>query len=96
MQQVTIDEAKAALPELIEAALNGVEIVIAKDEQPIVKLVPIRQSKPQPKFGSAQGLITLSDDFEKTHSRHAGSVKGLIIISDDFDEPLEDFKEYME
>ena len=26
----------------------------------------------------------------------AGSAKGLIWMSDDFDEPLEDFKEYME
>ena len=75
MQQVTIDEAKAHLLDLIEAALNGVEIVIAKDEQPIVKIVPIIQSKLQPKFGSAQGLITISEDF---------------------DEPLDDFKEYME
>jgi uncharacterized protein DUF2281 len=25
-----------------------------------------------------------------------GSAKGLITMSDDFDEPLEDFKEYME
>jgi antitoxin (DNA-binding transcriptional repressor) of toxin-antitoxin stability system len=75
MQQVTIDEARAHLPDLIEAALNGVEVVIAKDEQPIIKLVPVMQSKPQPKFGSAQGLITISDDF---------------------DEPLEEFKEYME
>ena len=75
IQQVTIDEAKAYLPDLIEAALNGVEVVIAKDEQPIVKIVPIIQSKLQPKFGSAQGLITISEDF---------------------DEPLDDFKEYME
>jgi hypothetical protein len=28
--------------------------------------------------------------------RQAGSAKGLITISDDFDEPLEDFKDYME
>jgi antitoxin (DNA-binding transcriptional repressor) of toxin-antitoxin stability system len=26
----------------------------------------------------------------------AGSAKGLITMSDDFDEPLEDFREYME
>ena len=26
----------------------------------------------------------------------AGTLKGMIHISDDFDEPLEDFKEYME
>jgi antitoxin (DNA-binding transcriptional repressor) of toxin-antitoxin stability system len=96
MQQVTIDEAKAHLPDLIEAALNGVEVVIAKDEQSVVKLVPVIQSKPQSKFGSAQGLITISDDFDNPQLRRAGSVKGLITISDDFDEPLEDFKDYME
>ena len=45
MQQVTIEEAKANLPDLIEAALNGVKIVISKDEQPIIKLVPIIQPK---------------------------------------------------
>ena len=28
--------------------------------------------------------------------RIAGSAKGLIVMADDFDEPLEDFKEYME
>jgi prevent-host-death family protein len=96
MQQVTIDDAKARLPALIEAALNGVEVVIAKDGQPVVKLIPVSQSKPRPKFGSAQELITLSDDFDKAQPRRAGSAKGLIIMSDDFDEPLEDFKEYME
>jgi antitoxin (DNA-binding transcriptional repressor) of toxin-antitoxin stability system len=96
MQQVTIDEAKAHLPDLIEAALNGVEVVIEKDEQPVVKLVPVSQSKPRPKFGSAQGLITISDDFDENRPRRrAGSAKDLISMSDDFDEPLEDFKEYM-
>lgn len=28
--------------------------------------------------------------------RQAGTAKGLITMSDDFDEPLEDFKEYIE
>jgi hypothetical protein len=28
--------------------------------------------------------------------RTPGTMKGLIIMSDDFDEPLDDFKEYME
>lgn len=75
MQQVTIDEAKAHLPDLIEAALNGVEVVISKDEKPIIKLVPVSKNKPR---------------------RRAGSAKGLIKMSDDFDEPLDEFKEYME
>jgi hypothetical protein len=29
-----------------------------------VKLVPLAQTKPRPQFGSAAGLITMSDDFD--------------------------------
>jgi antitoxin (DNA-binding transcriptional repressor) of toxin-antitoxin stability system len=43
MNQINIEDAKTILPELIEAAINGEEIVIAKDEQHVVKLVPISQ-----------------------------------------------------
>jgi antitoxin (DNA-binding transcriptional repressor) of toxin-antitoxin stability system len=32
----------------------------------------------------------------KRRPAKAGSAKGLVWMSDDFDEPLEDFKEYME
>jgi antitoxin (DNA-binding transcriptional repressor) of toxin-antitoxin stability system len=64
MHQVNIEDAKTQLPELIDAAVNGEEVVIAKDEQHIVKLVPIAQAKSRPQFGSAKGLITMSDDFD--------------------------------
>jgi len=33
---------------------------------------------------------------EKPIKRPLGLAKGLIVISDDFDQPLADFKEYME
>jgi antitoxin (DNA-binding transcriptional repressor) of toxin-antitoxin stability system len=75
MQQITLAEASKNLPNLIEAALGGEEIIIIKDNQPLVKLTPVSPLK---------------------HRRQPGSAKGLITISDDFDEPLEDFKEYME
>jgi antitoxin (DNA-binding transcriptional repressor) of toxin-antitoxin stability system len=65
MHQINIDEAKSTLPELIDAAINGEEIVIAKDEQHVVKLVPISWAKPRPQFGSAKGLISISDDFDE-------------------------------
>lgn len=65
MSQINIEEAKIRLPDLIEAAVNGEEIVIAKDDQHIVKLVPISRPKPRPQFGSAKGLITMSDDFDE-------------------------------
>ena len=63
MQQVNIEEAKGSLSALIEATLNGEEVVITRDNEPIVKLTPVRQSKPRPQFGSARGLITIADDF---------------------------------
>ncbi len=33
---------------------------------------------------------------KKKPARKAGTLKGMIHIKDDFDEPLDDFKEYME
>ncbi|NJK75757.1 MAG: type II toxin-antitoxin system Phd/YefM family antitoxin [Oscillatoriales cyanobacterium RU_3_3] len=76
MYQVDIEEAKEKLLELIEAAMRGEEVAIAKDNQPVVKLVALpKKDKPD---------------------RKAGSAKGMVWMSDDFDEPLEEFKEYME
>jgi prevent-host-death family protein len=75
MQQISLAEASQHLPDLIEAALGGEEIIIIKDNQPLVKLTPVSPVQ---------------------HPRQPGSAKGLITISEDFDEPLEDFKEYME
>lgn len=65
MHQVNIEEAKTHLPDLIDAAIKGEEVVIAKDEQHPVKLVPVSRAKPRPQFGSAKGLITMSDDFDE-------------------------------
>ena len=65
MHQINIDEAKSNLPDLIDAAINGEEIVIAKDDQHVVRLVPISRTKPRPQFGSARGLISMSDDFDE-------------------------------
>lgn len=66
MQQITLAEASQQLPELVEAAMNGEEIIITKDEQPVVKLTSVTQkAKRPPLFGSAKGLITISDDFDE-------------------------------
>ncbi|MEH1998886.1 MAG: type II toxin-antitoxin system prevent-host-death family antitoxin [Nostoc sp.] len=64
MQQITLAEASRNLPELIEAALSGEEIIIIKDNQPVVKLTPVSAVKHRPKYGSAKGLVTISDDFD--------------------------------
>ena len=64
MHQVSIEEAKITLPDLIEAAVGGDEVLIAKDDQHIVKLVPVSGTKPVPQFGSAKGLIAMAEDFD--------------------------------
>lgn len=65
MHHVNIEEAKTNLPDLIDAAVNGEEVVIAKDDQHLVKLMPVSREKPHPQFGSARGLITMSEDFDE-------------------------------
>jgi antitoxin (DNA-binding transcriptional repressor) of toxin-antitoxin stability system len=64
MHQVSIEEAKTTLPDLIEAAVGGDEVRIAKDDEHIVRLVPVSGMKPVPQFGSAKGLITMTEDFD--------------------------------
>lgn len=65
MHQVTIEEAKIQLPELIEAAVQGEDVFITKQDQQVVKLVAVVQSGQRPQFGSARGLIEMSDDFDE-------------------------------
>lgn len=66
MQQISIAEASKQLIELIEAAINGEEIIITKDEQPVVKLVPVPLEKKRypAKAGSAKGLVKPLEDFK--------------------------------
>ena len=43
--KVTVHAAKTHLSKLIEAALAGEEVVIAKGDKPVVKLVPIEKQR---------------------------------------------------
>ncbi|RYF05158.1 MAG: type II toxin-antitoxin system prevent-host-death family antitoxin [Oxalobacteraceae bacterium] len=54
--QVTVHAAKTQLSKLIEAALAGEEVVIAKGKHPVVKIVPL----PRNRFtiGILKGKIT--------------------------------------
>jgi antitoxin (DNA-binding transcriptional repressor) of toxin-antitoxin stability system len=65
MAQVTIYEAKTHLSKLIQRALAGEEIVIAKGKQPLVKLVVLPEAKQQRRLGGAKDVIlSMSDDFD--------------------------------
>ena len=88
MHSMDLAEASKHLPELIEAAINGQEVVIAKDDQPVVKLVPVSQVKPR--HASKAGSLS-----EPQTTPQFGSASGLVTLSDDFDQMLEDFNDYL-
>jgi len=64
MNQISLEEAKIHLKELVDAALKGEEVLIAKDQEHIVKLTPVSAIKSHPQFGSAKGQIWMADDFD--------------------------------
>jgi prevent-host-death family protein len=45
----TLHEAEAQLSQLIDAALRGEEVVIARDGVPAVKLTPVEAPRPAPR-----------------------------------------------
>ena len=49
---VTIRLAKTTLSQLIARVERGEEIVIARDQTPVAKLVPIQHAKPKRQFGA--------------------------------------------
>ncbi len=63
MTQVNIYEAKTTLSRLIEQALAGEEVVIARAGKPLVRLVPVEKPRLKPRQpGGATGWI--ADDFD--------------------------------
>ncbi len=57
MSTINLNEAKAHLSKLVDAALAGEEIIIAKAGKPVVRLTPVEERAPrQP--GIAQGQLT--------------------------------------
>ena len=64
MVSMNLHQATTALPALIKAALNGEEVVIAKDGKPMVRLVPCQERKTPRQPGRLRGQIRISDDFD--------------------------------
>jgi prevent-host-death family protein len=64
MVQVTLEDAKSRLVELIEAVEQGETIVIAKDSHPVAQIQAIETAERRPHFGSAKGSVWMADDFD--------------------------------
>lgn len=65
MHQVNLKEAETQLAKLIEEAASGEEVVIIRNDGASFKIVPLSTVGANPKFGSAKGLVKLSDDFDE-------------------------------
>ncbi|MCX7168650.1 MAG: type II toxin-antitoxin system prevent-host-death family antitoxin [Rhodocyclales bacterium] len=65
MQQFNIAEAKAHLSELVQKAMMGEEIVIARDNKPLAMLVPIKRPRKKRTPGSGKGqILFMAENFD--------------------------------
>ena len=67
MPPTTIDvrDAQTQLMQLLTLALKGGDVVIAKDNVPMVRLVPVKPQKKGRTAGMHQGAMRMSPDFNE-------------------------------
>lgn len=61
--KVTIHTAKTTLSKLIERAHEGEEIVIARGDMPVARLVPIVDVAPRRSPGTLRGIVHILETF---------------------------------
>lgn len=59
---VNMHQAKSSLSRLVERALQGEEIVIARNGEPLVKLVPVEKTREPRVPGRYKGQIWIAPD----------------------------------
>jgi prevent-host-death family protein len=62
MEALNVHEAKTHLSRLLERVERGEEIIIARNNVPIARLVPHRSIPREP--GRLKGRLRISDDFD--------------------------------
>ena len=67
MKTVTMHEAKTQLSRLVERALAGEEIVIARRKEPLVRLTVVTKPEIRRRVGALKGLVgSMGDGFNDT------------------------------
>ncbi len=64
MKTVNVSEAKTHLSELLDLAVSGEDVVIARGGRPLVKLIPYKSSTKPRKPGYWKGKVKISKDFD--------------------------------
>lgn len=60
---VNIHDAKTHFSRYVNQALQGDEVIIARDGKPVIRLVPYTEETKVRQGGQFKGLINISDDF---------------------------------
>jgi prevent-host-death family protein len=77
MKLVNIQAARTHLSRLLEEAVAGADIVIAKAGRPYVRLVPcLRESAPRV-LGAWRGRVRIAKDFDETPSELIAAFQGV-------------------
>jgi prevent-host-death family protein len=64
MEIANIHEAKSQLSKLVDHAMKGEEVIIAKAGKPMVRLVPIHSDDSGRQGGQWKGRVRIADDFD--------------------------------
>ena len=65
LPSISMEEAQATLPDIIRQLSPGEEVIITKDNQPVAELRSLATGKPQPRFGSCKGMLTIVTEDEE-------------------------------
>ena len=75
MSKFTLAEAKFRFSELVQKAMRGEEVIIVKDNKPVLKLVPLDKPKQPRRPGSGKGqILHIAPDFDATPEGFKGGV----------------------
>jgi prevent-host-death family protein len=73
--QYNVAEAKARFSELVQKAVSGEDVVIARDNRPLLRLVPLAAPGGRRTPGSAKGRIWMAPDFDRTPEDFEGYLR---------------------
>lgn len=69
---VSISEAKAKLPALLDAVQSGESVVITKAGKPVARLIRYDEVKTPRQPGALKGRIEIAEDFDELPSEFLG------------------------
>ena len=64
MLKVNIHEAKTHLSRLLAKVADGEEVIIARNGEPVAKIVPIAKASKKRVLGQYRGEVVIADDFD--------------------------------